>query len=61
MVVPQMELYLELLDRETLESPGRDDLRQRRHLSPFDVNFQYFNTSVSQLGSDLAEALTLHF
>src|SRR5262245_61368748 len=56
-----MELHQDLLDRETLESPGRDDLRQRRHLSPFDVNFQNVNMSVAQLGSDLAEALDFAF
>ena len=60
-VVPQMELHQELLDREPRESPGREDLRQCRHLSPFNVDLQNINMTMSQLGGDLAEAFDLAF
>src|SRR5262249_549762 len=56
-----MELHQELLDREPRESPGREDLRQCRHLSPFNVNFQNLTMTMFQLGGEFVEALDLAF
>ena len=60
-IVPQMEFHEELLDRQSLESPGREDFRQSRHLSPFDIDFQNIDMRMSQFGSDLAEVFDLTF
>jgi hypothetical protein len=60
-IAPQMEFHQELHDRQSPKYPGREDVRQGRNLSLFDIEFQNIDMRMPQFSSKLAEAFDLTF